>query len=179
MRTLKIVFFVSCGLLVFTDALAASPANDPCQLPQDLRGKVAAKYPGAKLVTLADLDADDRKLVQTDHGDHACPGLASVDFYDDGKPTFALVLVDGAGPKEVADLVVAHRVANRWRITLLDAAKSSIPVVWIQPPGKYDDVYGNKSIQATRPVIVFCGYDSWSVVYAWKGDHVDKVWLSD
>lgn len=179
MHTLKIVSLVSCGLLVFTGALAASPANDPCQLPRDLRGKVAAKQPAAKLVTLADLNADERKLFQTDHGDHACPGLVSVDFYGDAKPTLALVLVEGTGPQEVAKLIVAHRIANRWRITLLDTAKSSIPVVWAQRPGKYDDVYGNKTIQATRPVIVFCGYDSWSIVYAWKGDHIDKVWLSD
>lgn len=163
---------------MFPRPAAASPANDACTLPQDLQEKVAEKYPGAKVVTSLDLGEHDMSYFEKDHK-AACPGLVSVDFYGDHKPTVALVLVLGSGPSEVAELVVAHRAVNRWETKLLDTAKLSVPVVWSQPPGKYDDVYGNKAIRATHPVIVFCGYDSWAIVYAWKGDRVSKVWLHD
>jgi hypothetical protein len=57
------------------------------------------KHSGAKLVRLSDL-SDDLGLFQKDHG-NACPGLVNVDFYGDGKPTLALVLIakDGARGK--------------------------------------------------------------------------------
>jgi len=48
-----------------------------------------------------------------------------------------------------------------------------------EPPGKYDDLYGKKKIRATGPVIVFCGLESWEVVFAWTGKEVEKVQLSD
>jgi len=46
-------------------------------------------------------------------------------------------------------------------------------------PEKYRDVYGGKTIKATHPVIVLCGYGSWAILYAWTGEEVDKVWISD
>jgi hypothetical protein len=177
MRALKTICFLTC-CLIFPRAGAAAPASDPCELPQDLQREVASKYPGATIVRLSDLEGDYRGNFQKDHGD-ACPGLVSVDFYGDRNPTVAMVLIAGSGPTEEAELVVARRVAGRWKTTLFDTAKSSVPVVWSQPSGKYDDVYGNKTIRATRSVIVFSGYASWTIVYAWKGDHVSKVWLRD
>ncbi|MGA9594450.1 MAG: hypothetical protein WBS18_15230, partial [Candidatus Acidiferrales bacterium] len=61
----------------------------------------------------------------------------------------------------------------------LDTAKGSVPVVWSQPPGEYRDVYGKKTIRATNQVIVFCGYESWAILYAWTGKEVEKIWISD
>jgi len=31
------------------------------------------------------------------------------------------------------------------------------------------DVYGKKEIRATSPVMVFAGYESWAILYAWTG----------
>jgi hypothetical protein len=44
---------------------------------------------------------------------------------------------------------------------------------------KYEDIYGQKKILSKNQVIVFCGYGSWAIVYAWTGKEVEKVWLSD
>lgn len=156
----------------------ATPPNDPCDLPKDLQREVAGRYPGTKLVSLSDLDTDDSALFQKDHG-KACPGLIKVDFYGDGKPTLALVLIANDGAKEKAELVVAHQIAGNWRTAVFDTAPSSWPVVWSQAPGEYRDVYGEKTIHATRPVIVFCGYNSWAIVYAWTGKTITKVWIRD
>jgi hypothetical protein len=167
------------SLFFFVEVAVAAPPDNTCNLPQDLQHEVAAKYPGAELVTPSDLGADDRGFFQKDHGD-ACPGLTKVDFYGDGKPTLALVLIAKTDAKKKAKLVVAHQVAARWQTTVLDTADGApVPVVWSQPPGHYTDVYGKKEIRATKPVIVFTGYESWSILYAWTGSRVAKIWLRD
>jgi hypothetical protein len=169
---------VSFFLLFLFAQSAAAQADKACDLPRDLQGAISSKYQGKKIVGLSDLCEDDRGLFQKDHG-KACPGVINVDFYGDGKPTLALVLIAKGGAKGKAELVVAHRVGGSWSTTLLDRAKDSIPVVWSQEPGKYQDVYGKKELRAARPVVVFCQYEAWAILYAWTDKHVSKIWLSD
>ena len=64
---------------------------------------------------MADLSEYRRKLFQKDHR-AGCPGLVSVNFYGDGNPTYALVLIGGNNPKRRAELIVAHQVAGDWEI---------------------------------------------------------------
>lgn len=169
---------LSFCLLGLAQVAAAGPSNDACDLPNDLRAVVEAKYPSTKIVSLLDLNEDDRALFQKDHAD-SCPGLAKVDFYGDGKSTFALALTTKSGTNPKTQLALAHRVGTTWKVAILDKADGPVPVVWSQKPGEYKDVYGEKRIHAIRPVIVFCGYSSWAVLYAWTGKQVEKVQLSD
>lgn len=159
-------------------AMAAGPSNDACDLPNDLQAVVEAKYPGTKIVSLSDLNEDDRTLFQKTHAD-SCPGLVKVDFYGDGKSTFALALTTKSEASPKTQLVLAHRVEATWKVSILDKTDGPVPVVWSQEPGEYKDVYGGKKIRAARPVIVFCGYSSWAVLYAWTGKEVEKIQLSD
>ncbi len=175
MRLRWVIWFAFCCFATTRVAIAAPV--DACTLPQGLDSKIATKFPGAHLVSLADLDDYKRKLYKKDHGTR-CPGLVKVNFYGDGKPTWALVLVAGENPKRKAELVVAHQVADGWETRTLDATDGT-PVVWREGPGKYADLYGDKTIRATRPVIVFCGLESFTVVFGWTGKEVEKVWLSD
>ena len=163
------------GVLAQT-AVATSPGA--CDLPQNLQREVARKYSGKRVVTLADLQDDDRGFFQADHG-NSCPGLVKVDFYGDGKPTLALVLIAKDEAKESAILIVAHQVGAIWNITMLATGGPTVPVVWSLPPGEYRDVYGNKTIRATRPVIVFFRYEVWGILYAWTGKAVNKIWIAD
>jgi len=157
--------------------VVGAPSIDSCTFPPGLRDEISKKYPGTGLLSLRDLDEYDLKLFQKDHGNR-CPGLVRVDFYGDGKPTWALVLIAGEGSKGKAELVVAHQVADGWETRSLETADGE-PVVWREGPGEYSDVYGQKTIRATRPVIVLCGYESWAILYAWTGKEVEKIWLSD
>jgi hypothetical protein len=127
-----------------------------------------------KVVTLSDLQEDDRTFFQKDHAS-SCPGLVKVDFYGDGKPTLALVLITN----EKSELIVAHQVGEKWRSTVLGTGGPSVPVVWSLPPGKYTDLYGKKTIRVTRPVIVFFQYEAWGILYAWTGNAVSKIWIAD
>jgi hypothetical protein len=103
--------------------------------------------------------------------------LVKVDFYGDGKPTWALVLFNSSRKKSA--LVVVHRL-EKWEFQMLEPwGAGGVPVVWREEPGKYDDIYGTKTIRAAYPVIVYCGYESWAIVYGWTGKNVEKVWISD
>jgi hypothetical protein len=101
-----------------------------------------------------------------------------VDFYGDGKPTWAFVLISGENPNRKAQLVVAHQVHDTWETHLLSTTDGT-PVVWRESPGKYDDLYEKKTVRATGPVIVFCGLASWEVVFVWNGKEVEKLQVSD
>lgn len=175
------IFFSVVGFYLFLHipmAVGASQVDAACDPPKDLAAQVATKYPGKKVVTLADLQDDDRGFFQKDHNNN-CPGLVSVDFYGDGKPTLAMVLVGKGEGKDSAILVVAHKVEAAWKTTMLATGGPTVPVVWSQDPGEYRDVYGQKKIRATRPVIVFCRYESWAILYAWTGSRLTKIWLQD
>ena len=170
-----LVFFVLC-LTVLIPAATASP-NDQCAYPADLRGQISKNYPDTHLVTLADLDEYHQKLFRKDHKSQ-CLGLVKVDFYGDGKPTYALVLIAGENPKRRAELIVAHQLVEGWEIRSLDVTDGT-PVVWREGPGKYDDMYEPKTIRAKNPVLVFCGLESWAVVFVWNGKEVEKLQVSD
>lgn len=167
-------------LSFYLAAKASASPVDPCALPQGLDAKLAAKFPAAHVVQLSDLDEYDKKLFTKDHGSH-CPGLVKLDFYGDGKPTWAVVLLSGRDKTSKAELIVARNLGIDWEIRSIKSLTSSgTPVVWREPPGKYEGLYQEqKPIHARNPVIVFCGYESWAVVYAWNGEEVESVQTSD
>ena len=141
---------------------------------------MAKKYPGSGVVKVSDLEEDDRSFFRDDHGD-ACPGLANVDFYGDGRPTVAMALLtkNEQRDKYKTKLMLAHRSSTAWEISVLGATAGPVPVVWSEGSGVYKDVYGRKELHASHAVIVFCGYESWAIVYAWTNNKVDKVWIRD
>jgi len=177
---LKPISALAFCLFALVQITFAAPPGDVCSLPDDLQHELALRYPGASVIGLPDVGEDDRGFFQKDHGD-ACPGLVKVDFYGDGKPTLALVLTKKGVKAEQTELVVAHRVQEQWRMAVLGTGNPSpyAAVVWSQPPGQYQDIYGEKTVRATWPVIVFCKYEAWAVLYAWTGRRVAKIWLSD
>jgi hypothetical protein len=168
---------VTFCVFAFIQAVAAAPPPNSCEYPPGLRDEISKKYPGTHLVSLPDLEEYDRKLYQKDHGTR-CPGLVRVNFYGDGKPTWALVLIAGEGTKQKAELVVARKVGNDWEVRSLETTDGT-PVVWREGPGMYDGMNEEKPIRAKNPVIVFCGYGSWAILYAWTGTEAKKIWLSD
>jgi len=158
-----------------TESLAAG--TGACLLPQGLDNDLAKRFPGAQVVRFADLGAYEKKLYKKDFGSR-CPGVVKVNFYGDGKPTWAVVLISGENPKRKAEVIVVRKLDSGWDIRSLEATDGE-PVVWREGPGKYEDVYGQKTIQATRPVVLLSDYGSYTIVYAWNDKEVEKVWLSD
>ncbi len=176
LKTLMILVASFCMVVAIQTAVAA-PRTNPCDLPPGMSDELSTKYPGTRVVSLEDLSKNDRQSFQKDHG-RRCPGAVRVNFYGDGKPTWALVLIAGESPKRTAELVVARQAGMGWETRSLEKTDGT-PVVWREGPGKYDDLNGKKTIRATKPTIVFAGYGSWSILYAWTGKEIEKVQLSD
>lgn len=175
----RVVFLASFCLIFLVRAAIATPTSDTCNVPPDVKSQISTKYPGARLVQLSDLSEDHRGFFQKDHG-NACPGLVKVDFYGDHKPTLALALLTKKDAKRASVLVLARQIEGAWQLKVLDTADAvPVPVVSSQPPGKYHDVDGEKEITATKPVIVWSGYESWEILYAWTGKSVAKIWTRD
>lgn len=172
------MFAIAFCLFGLVQVAAAGPSIGICDLPKDLQSVVESKYPGRTLVSFSDLGDDAKELFQKEHSD-SCPGMVKVDFYGDGKPTFALALATKSVAKGKIELVLAHKVGAVWKTTTMETTDGPAPVVWSEKPGEYKDVYGVKKIRATNPVIVFCGYYSWAVLYAWKNNKTSKIWLAD
>lgn len=173
MKAAAIVLWV---LVLVLPVLAQSSANT-CALPGDLQRVVATKYPGSSVVTESDLNEDDRQFFQKDH-QGACPGLVKVDFYGDSKPTFALELISREGVGSKTKLIVARQIGIKWTLILLHEVGGNAPVVWSDKPGDYEGVWGDK-LHATHSVIVWQGYESWAVLYAWSGRKVEHIQLID
>jgi hypothetical protein len=108
-------------------AQPASPTSS-CALPSELNEEVAHKNPNAHIVELSDLNENDRELFQKDHKDR-CPGLVRVDFYGDGNPTWAFILLGRVGTKQIAKLFIGRQSANKWEISAVDSADGPAPVV--------------------------------------------------
>src|ERR1700736_3512092 len=132
---LAFIFVVNIFLTVFAQASLASPTDDRCALSAGLRDEISRKYPGTKVVGLDDLTEYKRKLFKEHHGSQ-CPGLVKVNFYGDGKPTWAVVLISGENPKRKAELIVARQVDEGWETRSLDTTDGT-PVAWREGPGKY------------------------------------------
>jgi len=166
-------------LVALGSHIAAAQRQDNCALPSGLSKEIIRRYPNAHVVGVADLGEDDREQFQQEHGS-ACPGLTAVNFYDDGKPTLAVVLFFGGVHGAKTQLIVAHEIQDRWELRALEQdITGPAPAVWRERPGRYDDVYGEKTIKASNPVIVLCAYDSWAILYAWVGNRVEKIWIRD
>jgi len=175
---LKSVLIRSVSLcLCASQVVVATPPQAGCSLPPSLRDEISKKYPGTRVVSFADLGEYRRNLFKKDHGSR-CPGLVKVDFYGDGKPTWALVLISGENPKRKAELVVARQIGDTWETRSLETTDGT-PVVWREGPGKYDGMSEPNTSRAKNPVIVFCGLESWAILYAWTGKEVVKTWISD
>jgi len=148
-----------------------------CDIPSALERKLPERFPGTRIVGLADLSDEDKKLYQADH-DNRCPGAVSIDFYGDGKPTWAIALISESGETRKGQLLVAHSEHSGWSIRSLETFTGT-PVVWEENPGRYKDVYGEKTLIAKYPVIVLCFYEASAIVYCWTGQKADKIWISD
>src|SRR5437879_13010557 len=117
-----VVFFAGMCLFAANQVLAASP-KDRCALPPSLRDEISKTYPRARPVSLADLDDYARKQYRKDFGTR-CAGLVRVNFYGDGKPTWALLFVAWEGLTQKPELVVADPRGHEVCIRSLDAVSA-------------------------------------------------------
>jgi len=142
-----------------------------------LKTTIHESFPGSRVLAVSDLQKDDQEFFKKEHGDD-CPGMVKLDFYGIGKPTIALALVKRTGGTTETIFVVASR-SSQWELKKIDLIVGNPAVLWALEPGEYTDVYGNKTIRAPYPVVVFCKYEAYAVLYSWTGKKIQKIWIAD
>ena len=73
----KLIF--SAILAVFGAQMTVAQSQSGCALPDGLSSLIASKFPNTHVVSLSDLNQDDKMLFQKEHGS-GCPGLTRVDY---------------------------------------------------------------------------------------------------
>ena len=108
-----------------------------------------------------------------------CPGIAKVDFYEDGRTVYAFVIERyyGFGGKVDGKLVMAEKKKKEWELSILSEGEGA-GLLRHEPGGKYTDVYGERELTSKGDVILYFA-ESWAIVYAWTGEKIEKVWLLD
>jgi hypothetical protein len=161
-------------------ALNAPRSAKPCQpkIPESLNRDLAVMFPFARVMTDVMLSVGDRRILQRERPGQ-CPGVAALDFFGDGKKDYALVLAHGTKSR-MANLVLARpETTGHWSFQLIEEANQGIAVVFSVPPGDYTDVYGESKLHAPHEAIGFSGIESWTVLFAWTGSTIDKIWTQD
>lgn len=168
------VSFSICLLLAVPRSLVPGPAGN-CDLPAGLGDELAKIFPTLYIITLADLGGHEKDLLQRGRGSQ-CPGQAPADVYSDGKPTWALVLISGDGPKRIAEFVVARRISDDWEFRLLDKARGTA-VVWSEPPGTYANMWARPVTWAVKDVVIVWLVDppGPAIAYAWVGNKIETA----
>jgi len=172
-------------LIVASLGYASAKRTDPCggALPDSLRKAITVQYPDRKIVTLDMLTVIAEKIYLKDHKT-GCPGVARVDFYGDRSEMYALVLTKEVKDTYISSLILGQRQRNReWRFSVIEPdVQDAPPVVFTLPPGEFVGTTSQqeqRTLASKHEAIVFVGYESWSIVYVWTGDKVEKLWLSD
>lgn len=175
---LSVIALGAVAICLSTFSNSRIAAQESCDIPKVLSDALRGKYPELTVLRINDLPQSDRELFQKEHGQD-CAGMTKVDFYGDGAPTWALVLVPSEKNGGSAKLILARKGSRGFEFSALDSANQPTAVVWQAPSGTYSDLESDKTIRAKHQVLVFASYESWAIVYAWMDNHIGKVWLAD
>ncbi len=160
-------------------ALGSQHPAKPCQpeIPTQLQQELAVMFPLAKVMTLAMLSRHDRRIVENSQP-RQCAGVAAVDFFGDGHTDYALVLAHGTTSRTAILVLARPELTGRWSFQLIEEANQGTAIVFPVPPGDVEGLYGDV-IHAKHDAIGFSGLESWTIVFAWNGSSIEKVWTQD
>jgi hypothetical protein len=142
--------------------------------PAALSSQLGRTFPGWKVLQRDDLPPDDLSLYVQDHP-QGCPGQVAVDFVGDAFPAMALSLKK---PGQARLVLARQRTPRVWELEVVDESNES-GVVWTEGPGQYDDVHEDRRLRVAREGVIWCGYESWTILYAWIDGKIQKVWIAD
>jgi hypothetical protein len=155
-------------------ASVGAPESPACKVPQPLADHLHRELPGWEVVTLAHLSPEHQRLYARDHP-KGCPGVVTLDFFGDPFPAIALSLVK---PRKALLVLARQRSPEGWSSQVLEDTNEPA-VVWKEGHGVHTDVYGERRLSVSSEGLVWCGYESWAILYAWVDGKIEKIWISD
>lgn len=147
----------------------------PCEktvLPDEAKAVLRIQFPEWQIVTLADLDGDERKAWSSAHPE-LCPGIAAGKFDPVHENAYAVSLFRPLGKYRNREaLVLLTKEAGKYTIKTLSPdsdVTAHIYVVWQQPPGAYEDAETGKRVRAAWPIITYEAIEAGATAYYWHG----------
>ena len=150
-------------------------------LPESLAESLGRLHPGGKVLSLDQLHRRERRLFKKAEG-RRCPGIMHLDFFGDHREAYGVVLVTGEGQRRRSRLILASRTdqVSAWNIETLGATKDpGLATLTKKEPRVYEDIHHRKKIDAQAEALVWVRRESWAILYAWTGQRVEKIRLSD
>jgi hypothetical protein len=173
-----------CGLVLLGGTLlqAQTPDLPACQnqLPPQAQKAVAAKLKHWKVVTTADLPADDREIWEDDYTEQ-CPGITAGQFAPKQSQAFAVTLIRSMHGALYQTLVLVAEKDQRYQVTTLSRSqKVARPsIVRRLPGGSYSSAHGQTQIDAAFDVIGYEAIQAGTIIYYWSNNKYKDLIISE
>lgn len=156
----------------------------PCEkvtLPDEANAVLRAKFPGLQIVTLADLDQDERQAWSSAHPG-ICPGIAPGRFDPVHKNAYAISLFRPLGNYRYREaLILLTQEEGKYSVSILSPESevtAHVYVVWQQRPGAFKDAETGKRIRTVWPIITYEAIEAGATAYYWQGAEFKSFVLS-
>ncbi len=163
-------------------AVGQHAETDPCEiaLPPAAKMVVDDKLKGWKVVTIADLRPDDRRI-WTEKLGSTCPGVAAGHFDPRASSTYAVTLIQRRGQNLYQMVAVLTKKGQAYRLaTLSSATQTSVTsVVAKLPPGKYSDPVDSIRINSRFDVISYETIEAGAKIYYWQNGRYHSLLTSE
>jgi hypothetical protein len=171
-----------CGLILLGGTVLHAQASVSCQdqLPPQAQKAVAAKLKHWKVVTTADLPADDREIWEDDYAEN-CPGITAGQFAPKQSPAFAVTLIRSIHGSLYQTLVLVAGQEQRYQVTTLSRSqKVAHPsIVRRLPSGSYSSAQGQMQIDAPFDVIGYETIQAGTIIYYWSNNKYKDIVISE
>jgi hypothetical protein len=177
----KIHLWVCC-LILLSAPLVRAQAAGACEyeLPSQARKAVASKMKRWKVLTAADLAADDREIWENEY-EEKCPGVAAGQFGPSQSRAYAVMLIRSRNGALYEALVLAAERNGRYEVTMLfgshKVARAS--VVRKLPRGSYSSAKGETEIETAYEVIASEAIEAGVTIYYWSGNKYRSLVISE
>ena len=186
MRKLRstIHYWLWCLMLVTSTLLRAQTADlhSACEneLPGQAQKAVTKKLKHWKVLTVADLPADDREIWEDDY-DEKCPGITAGHFGPNQSQAYAVTLVRAMNGALYQTLVLVAEKNHRYQVTTLSRSQrvARPSIVRKLPGGTYSSAEGEMQIDAASDVIAYETIEAGTIIYYWNNGRYKNLIISE
>lgn len=171
-----------CCLMVLGGTLVRAQSTAECdnELPPQARKAVASKMKHWKVLTAADLAAEDREIWENEY-EEQCPGIAAGRFGPGQSRAYAVMVVRSRNGALNEALVLVVERNGRFEVTTLFASQrvARPSVVRKLPRGSYTSARGESEIDAAFEVIASEAIEAGVTIYYWSGNKYRSLVISE
>ena len=169
------------GTLLRAQTLAP-PSSSSCEneLPAQAKKTISSKWKHWKVLTVADLPADDQEIWQ-DSYDEKCPGVAAGRFAPGQTQAYAVTLVRSQNGGLYQTLVLLIGKNQRYQVTTLSQSQrvGKPGIVRKLPAGSYSSAEGETQIEASFDVIAYEAIEAGTMIYYWSDKKYRNLVISE